>query len=155
MGHTLKLDGVCRVILAAVIALNTALSTECKLSGGSSLCPEFGYCFPEAEHFGAAGGFGEVYHIFLVDTLTGPCREEYLKEAGREMEEGPRAGGKATVSDNTQHFDEEGFRVREDHSEEGFARRLGAVRGAPKRDHLWVTGHTPKMDGDFRVYWSP
>ena len=58
------MDGVCRVILATVIALNTALSTEWKLSGGSSLCPEFGYCFPEAEHFGAAGGFGEVYHIF-------------------------------------------------------------------------------------------
>ena len=65
MGHTLKLDGVCRVILAAVIAWNTALSTECKLSGGSSLCPEFGYCFPEADQFVAAGGFGEVHHIFL------------------------------------------------------------------------------------------
>jgi hypothetical protein len=149
MGHTLKLDGVCRVILAAVIALNTALSTECKLSGGSSLCLEFGYCFPEAAHFGAAGGFGEVYHIFLVDTLTGPCREEYLKEAGREMDEGPRAGGKATESGNTQHFDEEGPRDREDHSEEGLARRLGAVRGVPRRDHIW--GHGTHAEDGWRL----
>ena len=45
MGHTLKLDGG-RGILATVVALNTALRTERNLSGGSSLCPEFGYCFP-------------------------------------------------------------------------------------------------------------
>ena len=72
-----------------------------------------------------------------------------MKEAGREMEEGPRAGGKATVSDNTQHFDEEGLRVREDHSEEGLARRLGAVRGAPRRDHLW--GHGTHAEDGWRL----
>ncbi len=41
MGHTLKLDAACRSILATVIALITPLGTECKLSGGNSVCPEF------------------------------------------------------------------------------------------------------------------
>jgi hypothetical protein len=71
MGHTLKLDGG-RGILATVVALNKALRTEHNLSGGSSLCPEFGYCFPEADQFVAAGGFGEVHHIFLSSPSPAP-----------------------------------------------------------------------------------
>ena len=59
-------------MLATVVALNKALRTERNLSGGSSLCPEFGYCFPEADQFVAAGGFGEVHHIFLSSPSPAP-----------------------------------------------------------------------------------
>ncbi len=75
MGQMLELVAVCRVILVTVIALITALRTESKLPGDTSLCPEFGYFSSEADQFVAANGFDEVYHIFFVDTLTGCCRE--------------------------------------------------------------------------------
>ena len=51
--------------------------------------------FPEADQTVAAGGFDEVYDIFLVDTPSGPYREEYLKEADRGQDEGPRTGVEA------------------------------------------------------------
>ena len=100
MGHAPKMAADFRVLLVTVIALNTAMRLKSKLSDGNALYPEFGYVFPEAELFDSAGDCDKVHHIFLVDTPIGLYFEEYLKEAGREEDEGPRACVEATQAGN-------------------------------------------------------
>merc|ERR1719189_2820616 len=47
VGHLLKMEADYRVLLVALNAFNTSLSTEQKLPERNSLYPEFGYLYPE------------------------------------------------------------------------------------------------------------
>jgi len=98
-----------------------------------------------SEQFDVAGGFDELYRIFLVDTPIGPYFEEYLKEAELEAKAGfetSQVGGILTKQD----LEIMKATLKKAWLEDfyGFVQNLGGTTAE-------VLGHMLKMEADFRV----
>jgi len=102
-----------------------------------------------SESFDVSGGFEEVYNIFLVDSPIGQYFEDYLKEAGLDKDEMPRAGIERGGAGGI--LTKQDLELMKASLKKAWLEDFYAYTQAMGGTTAEVMGHMLKMEADFRV----